>query len=278
MDPLLRLETFHQNDLVWHVVTGTDKSTFGPVWRGLWEGAWPEEESGISPWRRFAINNQDGEALAVWRAFAWAMTPAPVRAVLPRYDRDQVTRCLDLQREAVPMVRWEYAIDYETHPFADANKGFEPARSSITIRPEPDAWELAHQHRAGLFELSGLDALHQVDIGVSFDVASELSLFGLLNESFAGFRARLNDEHRPELADLLGSADSFAHLTVVRDRFLGHHSYLALAAHGDRSERVAQTADTLRQRWQDYLDEVPGIESHEAFANAMERLLAEVPQ
>ena len=47
MDSLLCFETFRQDDLVWHVVTGSDESAFNPVWPGLWEGPWPEEQSGI---------------------------------------------------------------------------------------------------------------------------------------------------------------------------------------------------------------------------------------
>jgi hypothetical protein len=277
VDPLLSFETFHQDDLVWHVVTGSDDSAFNPVWPGLWEGPWPEEQSGISPWFRFAINNQDGEPLAVWRSFAWAMTSAPVRAALPRYDRDQVTRCLDLERDQVTMVRWEYSVDYETHPFTTANKGFEPARSSITIRPEPDQWERDHKNLAGLYEIAGLDGLHRVDLGVSFDVASELSLFGIATGSFKDLRIQLDSDDRPRLAQILSSGDSFAHLTVVRDRFLGHHSYFALAAMEDRSERIAELVELFSSRWRNYLGEVDGIKTHAAFAEAMDRLLADVP-
>lgn len=274
---MLSFETFRQDDLLWHVVTGSDDSAFNPVWPGLWEGPWPDEESGVSPWHRFAINNQDAEPLAVWRAFAWAMTASPVRAVLPRYDRDQVARCLDLERGQVPMVRWEYSVDYEAFPFPSANKGFEPARSCIPIRPEPDEWERGHASLAGLFEVSELDQLHLVDMGVSFDVASEMSLFGVGTGSFEDFRVRLDTDDRPRLAQILSSGDRFAHLTVVRDRFLGRHSYFALASRQDQSKRIAELVELFSGRWQRYLGEVAGIQTHEAFADAMGRLLAEVP-
>lgn len=105
MDPLLDFETSADGEIVWHVVMASDDTDLGPLWHGLWEGPWPEEESGLSPWHRFAINNQDGEVLALWRAFGWAMTSAPLRVAIPRYDRDQVARCLRMPREDVSLVR-----------------------------------------------------------------------------------------------------------------------------------------------------------------------------
>ena len=275
MDGLLDFDASTDSDVVWHVVTASDESAFGPLWPGLWEGPWPEEESGLSPWHRFAINSQDGEALAVWRAFAWAMTSAPLRIALPRYDRDQVAQCLRAVREDVALVRWEYSIDYEAYPFAAANKGFEPARSSMPIRPEPDAWERGHRDFAGLFEVPDLATLHTIDIGVSFDVASELSLFGVANAPFAAMQKRLGGLERPHLSEVLGEDDTFAHLTVVRDRIIGHHSYLALASRRDRSEEIGNLVRVFSERWEAYRRSVDSIKTHQDFADAMERLLIE---
>jgi hypothetical protein len=272
---LLDFDVSTDGDVVWHVVTASDESAFGPLWPGLWEGPWPEEESGLSPWDRFAINNQDGEPLALWRAFAWAMTSAPLRVALPRYDRDQVAQCLRAAREDVALVRWEYSIDYESHPFAAANKGFEPARSSIPIHPEPDAWERGHRDFAGLFDVPDLATLHTIDIGVSFDVASELSLFGVADASFAALQKRLSGLGQPSLSEVLGEDDTFAHLTVVRDRFIGHHSYLALAARRDQSAKVEHLVRVFSERWDAYCQDVGSLETHQEFADAMEWLLAE---
>jgi hypothetical protein len=275
VEGLLDFETSTDGDVVWHVVTASDESAFGPLWPGLREGPWPEEESGLSPWHRFAINNQDGESLAVWRAFAWATTSAPLRVALPRYDRDQVARCLGAARDEVALVRWEYSLDYEEQSFAAANKGFQPARSSITIRPEPDAWERGHRDFAGLFEVPHLSTLHTIDIGVSFDVASELSLFGVAASSFSAVQEKLSGLERPSLREVLGEDDTFAHLTIVRDRFIGHHSYLALASRHDRSVEIANLVRVFSERWEAYRRVVGSITTHHDFADAMERLLSE---
>lgn len=261
--------------VTWHVMTAADADIPDPRCRGLWEEEYPDE-SDLNPFWRYGVNNQDGEALAVWRALAWAITEAPLRAVIPRFDRDHVADYLGVPRDEVAFVDWEYEVNYESAPFELADKGFVPARSSIPIRPEPTAWERQHLDKAGLFRLKGLNELHRVDTGVSFDVASEVSLFGLPGLSFAEVQAALSGPERPVLADLLGDAGVLAHLTTVRDRFLGHHSYFGIASRRDLSSELEELTRLYQDRWKRYyIDDEPPA-SFADFVAAMEDLLSPV--
>lgn len=127
----------------------------------------------------------------------------------------------------------------------------------------------------GLFDVPDLATLHTIDVGVSLDVASELSLFGVADGAVAGIQARLSSLPRPSLDAVLSEDDTFAHLTIVRDRFLGHHSYLAFASKRDQSEKLSALTRTFSQRWSAYQQEVGSIATHQEFADAMERLLTE---
>jgi hypothetical protein len=210
----------------------------------------------------------------VWRAVAWAITDAPVRAAIPRYDRDQVAAYLGMPREQTAFIRWEYELDYESAPFDVADHGFVPARSAIPTCPAPSDWERRHRDLAGVFPVQTLNTLHRIDAAISFDVASEMSLIGLTDRSFADLQDCLNGQDAPLLADLLGNVGVFAHLTVVRDRFLGHHTYFAVASKRDLSESLDVLAQHYGDQWARYRAEMPAQSSFQDFVAAMERLLA----
>lgn len=273
MAGLFEFERYGQGGLIWHVVTADDELA-GPCWPGLWEQTYPDRDDGHNPYWRFGVNNADGEVLAMWRALAWVITDAPVRAVLPHYDRDHVASYLSVDRARLAFIRWQYEIDYETFPFPDANHGFVPARSSIPMSPPPTDWERAHKHLAALFPVSGLDMLHRIDAAISFDVASEMSVLGIAEHSFADLQGLLLSDNRPDLADVLGENGVLAHLTIVRDRFLGHHSYLAIAAKRDLSTTLDSLNAAYTTKWHQFQEETKRIESFDDFANAVEQLVA----
>ena len=73
----LRFDHEHRDGLHVYVARPTEAELPGPAWTGLWERDYPEEPH-RNPWRRYAINNNDGEALAVWRALTLS-TPSGLR-------------------------------------------------------------------------------------------------------------------------------------------------------------------------------------------------------
>jgi hypothetical protein len=275
MPALFSFDTTRRAGVTWHVMKATDTDIPEPRCVDLWEQAYPDEPE-LHPFWRYGVNNQDGEALAVWRALAWAITDAPLRAVIPRFDRDHVADYLGVARNDVAFIDWEYEVNYESESFDDADKGFMPARSSVPIRPAPTEWERQHISKAGLFRLHGLNELHRVDTGVSFDVASELSLFGLRGTEFSDLQSALSGPNRPALADLLGDTGVMAHQTVVRDRFLGHCSYFGIASNRDVSVRLDELARTFQHRGDRYCTNYRPSGSFQDFVAAMEDLLLPV--
>jgi hypothetical protein len=243
---LFEFELFQQGGLLWHVVTAGDGELAAPCWPGLWEQTYPQDDR--NPIWRFSVNNADGEILAVWRALAWTITNAPVQAVLPRSYRDQVASRLSVDRERLAFIRWEYEIDCESFPFPAANHGFVPAQSCIPISPVPTDWQMRHKDLAALFPASSLNMLHQVDAEISYGVESEMSVLGVTGRTFADLQNMLLADHPPDLADVLGRDGVLAHLTIVRDTFFGHHSYLAIASERDLSATLDSLNETYTSR------------------------------
>jgi hypothetical protein len=275
-----RLFDFHherRDGLNVYVSTAGDDDLIGPLWPGL-RPPYPDEPL-ANPWLRFGVNNTEGEDLAVWRALAWALTTSRERYAVPVFDRDLVAGWLQVPREEMVLVAWEYRVDLVQDPSADADLGFVTADTCVRIAPPPDAWELEHKNEAGLFHLSSLADLTTVDNALGFDVTSQVSIFGI--DPRAGRAAWLVDglrrPVRPELDELLEPSDVFVHLAVVRDRFLGYTSYFTVAAHGDIGARLDALVDNYELAYARYADRAPLLEDFEDFAAAVEELVSEPP-
>lgn len=229
-----------------YVSTAGDDTLAGPLWSGLQPPYALEPRA--NPWFRFGINNADGEDLAVWRALAWALTEGSERYALPTYDRDQVAAKMHVPRHEVVLVRWEYRIDVRQNTFGEADIGFVPAKACVRTHPSPDQWELEHRHEAGIFHLSSFADLTVIDVVLSTDVTSEISIFAL----HAGMRRAeqlidvLRGTDRPQLAEALRRGDIFVDLAVVRDRFLGYTSYFTVASPDDIGDRLGGLRGPLR--------------------------------
>jgi hypothetical protein len=207
LERFLRFEHEYRDGLHSYVIRADETDLPGPAWPGLWELDYPEEPD-LNPWHRHAINNSDGEALAVWRALAWELTAGRSRFAIPAYYRDEAARFLGVDREAVRLVRWEYEVDVEQPEWLTADVGFVPARSCVPLRPAPDPWQWDHAGFAGLFELASFRHLTDLDLAVAGDASSELTLFALRDPGRADFlAAALNQADRPFLADILQPGD-----------------------------------------------------------------------
>lgn len=262
----------HRDGLHVYVARPAEAELPGPAWTGLWEQDYPEEPH-RNPWRRYAINNNDGEALAVWRAFAWALTANRSRYAIPAYYRDEAAQHLGIDREAVQLVRWEYEVDSEHSEWPAADVGFVPGRASVPMRPWSDQWERDHAGFAGLFKLDSFEDLLNLHLAVSFDASSELTLFALSDQDRAALLvAALNQDDRPDLADILQPGDIFVDLTVAHD--LGFTSKLTVKA-SEAVEEIDQLADHFSQAFRRYLGKLDRVESFEEFDEAIDDLLAQ---
>ncbi|MEU5941841.1 hypothetical protein ABZ807_22255 [Micromonospora sp. NPDC047548] len=269
----LRFEHQHRDGLHTYVIRADEADLPGPAWSGLWEQNYPEDPD-INPWQRHGINNNDGEALAVWRALAWALTAGRSRFAIPTYYRDQAAQCLSVDRQTVQLVRWEYEVDVEQPECLSADVGFVPARACVSLWPAPDLWERRHAEFAGLFGLDSFRDFTNLDLAVAGDASSELTLFALSDPARAGFlAASLNQADRPYLADILQPGDIFVDLAVMHDLGIGASSYLTVKT-SEATEKVGHLADHFSRSFRRYLDRVGQIRTFEEFHAAIDDLLA----
>ncbi|WP_239090885.1 hypothetical protein [Asanoa iriomotensis] len=269
----LRFEYRRRDGLHCYVVRADEAGLPGPAWSGLWEQDYSEDRA-LNPWWRHGINNSDGEALAVWRALAWALTAGMTRFATPAYYRDEAAGLLGVDRETVRLVRWEYEVDLEQPDWLTADVGFVPARACVPLRPPPDPWERDHAGFAGLFELAGFQHLTDLDLAISGDATSELTLFALRGPDRAdSLAAALNQNHRPRLADILQAGDIFVDLAVVRDLGAGPASYFTVKT-PEATDDVDRLADHFSRSFRRYIERVRQIRTFDEFHTAIDSLLA----
>jgi len=269
----LRFEHQRRDGLHCYVARADGTGLPGPVWPGLWEQDYSEDRA-LNPWWRHGINNSDGEALPVWRALAWALTAGRTRFAIPAYYRDQAAGLLGVDRETVRLVRWEYEVDLEQPDWLTADVGFVPARACVPLRPSPDPWERDHAGFAGLFEVGSFQHLTGLDLAVTGDATSELTLFALRGPDRAdSLAAALNQNRRPHLADILRAGDIFVDLAVVRDLGAGPASYLTVKA-SEATDAVDRLADHFSRAFRRYLERASKIRTMDEFHTAIDNLLA----
>lgn len=279
MQQFLQFTYCQRDDLHTYTIVAGDEETPGPVWPGLYQ-PFPEDRH-LNPYWRHGINNYDGEALAVWRAVAWAITAGSHRFAIPVYYRDEAAALLG-RSGATTMVRWEYRVDIEQSDPIVADRGFVPARACITFRPGGDQWQREHQGLAGLFAVRSFSELTALDLAVGNDARSEITLFGLGGGSagapcFDALRDALNRRDRPHLAEILRAGEVFVDLTIARDRFVGNTSYLTVKTVEPAHELVFGLADHYRNAYHRYVTRVDQLRSLADFHDAIEDLLTPPP-
>ncbi|MFC4069912.1 hypothetical protein [Actinoplanes subglobosus] len=270
----LTFEHGHRDGLHSYTVTVGESDLTGRVWPGLAErGNYPDDPD-LNPWHRHAINNQDGEPLAVWRALTWALAEGRSRHVIPSFLRDEVASCLGVDREDMLMVRWEYQVDIELADRGLADYGFVPARTSKLLRSGPDTWDRDHIGFAGLFEVNRFRQLVDIDRVLAGDNASELTVFGLRDPGRRGVLvAALSRDERPELAAVLEPGEIFVDMAVIRESGAGISNHLTVKA-PEAIPQVERLADHFSRAFRRYRDRAGRIHTLNDFHAAIDDLLA----
>jgi hypothetical protein len=128
-------------------------------------------------------------------------------------------------------------------------------------------------------EAAQFGELTALEHAVRGDASSEIALFGFnagakSDNTLAG---ALDQPSRLHLQEILRPGDVFVDLAVVRDRFLGHTSYLTVKTTepiDDRPHRLAEHYGTAFSR---YVNSVDDTHTFEDFRDAMDTLLAPPP-
>ncbi|WP_432049892.1 hypothetical protein [Verrucosispora sp. NA02020] len=273
LEPFLRFAHERRDGLHCYVARADEADMPGPMWPGLWEQDYPDDAD-LNPWCRYAINNGDGEALAVWRALTWELTAGRSRFVIPAYYRDEAAQLRSVSREAVRLVRWEYEVDVEQSEWLSADVGFVPARACVPLRPAPGLWQREHAGFAGLFTLASFRHLTDLALAVGGDATSEITLFALHDPGRTRLLAStLNQAHRPDLAEVLQPGDIFVDLSVVHDLGAGAASYLTVKT-PEATDKVELLAGHFSEAFRRYANAASQIRTFDEFHSAIDDLLA----
>ncbi|GIF02156.1 hypothetical protein [Paractinoplanes rishiriensis] len=276
LESFLRFEHVYREGLHCYVVRAEVADLLTPIWRGLWKQDY-SDDANLNPWYRHAINNNDGEALAVWRALTWALTTGRSRFAIPNYYRDETARLLGIERESVQLVRWEYEVNVEEPEWLNADIGFVPARTAVSMRPAPDSWQRDHAAFAGLFELTSFRHLTELALAVGGDATSEISVFALRDPGRARLLASaLNRAQRPALAETLQPGDIFIDLAVVHDLGAGVASYLSVKT-PEAIDEVDHLAEHYSEAFRCYANRAREIHPFDEFHTAIDDLLTQPP-
>jgi hypothetical protein len=272
LEPFLRFEHEYREGLHCYVVRAEEADVPNPIWHGLWEQEYSDDAE-QNPWSRHAINNNDGEALAVWRALAWALTKGRYRFAIPAYYRDETAQQLGMTREAVRLVRWEYEVDVKEPEWCTADTGFVPARACVPLRPAPDPWQRDHAGFAGLFELLSFRHLTDLALTVGADASSEITMFALGDPGRAhSLTLTLDQPDRPALAEILQPGDIFLDLAVIHDLGAGAANYFTVKT-PEATDEVAQLAGQFSEAFRCYASRASEIRTFGEFHNAIDDLL-----
>ncbi|WP_433788855.1 hypothetical protein [Actinoplanes sp. CA-252034] len=273
LESFLRFEHAYHGGLHCYVVRAGEADVPNPIWRGLWEQEYPDDAD-QNPWFRHAINNNDGEALAVWRALAWALTRGRSRFAIPAYYRDETAQRLGMTREAVRLVRWEYEVNVEEPDWPAADTGFVLARACVPLRPAPDPWQREHAGFAGLFELLSFRHLTDFALTVSGDASSEITMFALRDPGRArSLASTLDQADRPALTEILQPGDIFLNLAVMHDLGAGAASYFTVKT-PEAIDEVDQLAGHFSEAFRRYASRAEEIRTFGEFHTAIDNLLA----
>jgi hypothetical protein len=228
-------------------------------------GDWPGDAP--TPYMRHAVNNNNTEEVAVYLGLMWQLTQGLTRHAIPCYYRDGAARILG---KDCLFVAWEYEVDAEDVDPDSRDRGFVPARSVVSIRPEPTAFEWEHRAEAGLFRVDTYDDLVGVTRATLGDASAEISLFalagGLRDDLVDALRAR----NAPDLEDLLAEGDLFVDLTIGVD--IGNYDSLIVYSRGDISERLGQLTQEYEAAIDAYESRVPAVSTVEGMLRELDRL------
>nr|WP_230582377.1 hypothetical protein [Salinispora tropica] len=270
-EPFLRFAHKRRDGLHCYVVRADKADMPGPLWPGLWEQEY-SDDADLNPWRRYVVNNNDGEALAVWRALAWEFTAGLSRFVIPTYYRDEAAQLQGIDRAAVQLVRWEYEVDLEQPEWLTADIGFVPARACVPLLPDP--WQREHAGFAGLFPVASFRHLTDLALAVAGDATSEITIFALQDPDRASMLASaLNQAHHPELAEILHPGDILVDVAVVHDLGAGPASYLTIKT-PEATDEVGHLAAHFSEAFRRYATQASQIRTFDEFHDAIDHLLA----
>jgi len=267
----------HRMDHDLHVYTSRAADDELTGWR--WQGFPPPYDTTdrhANPWFRYGINNNDGEDVAVWRALAWALSSGNSCYAIPVYYRDDVAHWMEMPRESVTLVRWQYEMDCGESDERRADHGFVPARSCVRTAPPPEPWEVEHRGETGIFPLTTFDDLTSVELGICRDATSEVGICAVSAgpDRFNDLVGILQSDERPDLSKMIREGELWIDLSIVRDRFLGLSSYFLIKSHDDISGRLHELVVHFEAALDSYIEHLPQIDSFDSWCAAVDKVLS----
>lgn len=238
-------------------VTSFGEGVVDQHWPGLYR-PW-DIDPAASPYRRFGVNNNNGEEVVVYQGLAWALTEAPFRLAILA-GNDHLLRTW-FGRSPHWWSRWRFFVDPEQIDLSDRDEGFRPSRPVASSAPGD-----------GVYRVESREALRELVVASLSDAWGGLTLFGFESETQLNRALEtLGGERQPELDDLLAGGATMVHLVFGVD--LGYHDSVFVAGSGLEG-CVNEVAASYRRAAAAYERSLPGITSMEEFMDCLEQLRA----
>lgn len=241
------------------------------VERNNWAVIREPPDTDDTPQKRFAVNNNNAEEMAVYLGLVWELSAGLRRYAIPAYFRDDAAKLLGQEPH---LIAWEYEVDATAEDPVERDVGFVAARSMTHI--PPSAYEREHRAQAGLFAIDTFDDLVSVTRATLSDASAEVTVFALAGDGGIDLLLdRLRDRRRPRLEEVLRPGDRFFDLTVGVD--LGYWDSLIVASKDDLSAEVAAIARRFERAVERYERRVDQTLTVDAMLDELARLAAGVP-
>ena len=266
----------------------SDTGPFERSWPGLY-GEWPSV--GPTPWTEWAVNNNNGEEVALYLGLIWRLTDGLRRYGVPRYDREARMYAAG---EPYALVDWEHQVEDIDTGKPGRVAGFVPARSSVRVLPVAGPWQREHAGRAGLFEIATFRVLREVIRGLLGDTTGKLNLYALNEpvstmDTFKLLKAAtpmptprgtelasaLRGPEAPHMSALLSPGELYVDLTIGVD--LGYDDVIVVQSVDEIEDRLGPLLDEYAKAVEDYEAEIDGLVTVEQVLVSLARLVG-VPE
>ncbi len=251
------VSSFRDEVPIYRFVTSCGEGVINQHWPGLYR-SW-DIDPAASPFRRFGVNNNNGEEVVVYQGLAWALTEAPFRLAILAGNGHLLRTWFG--RSPDWWSRWRFFANPEQVDLSDRDEGFRPSRQ-VASWPQGD----------GVYRVESREALRELVVASLSDAWGDLTILGFASETQLNRALEtLGGETQPQLDDLLADGATMVHLVIGVD--LGYHDSVFVAG-GGLEGRVDEVAASYRRAAAAYERSLPSITSMEEFMDRLERLRA----
>lgn len=230
-------------------------------WPGLYE-PWPDDRS-RNPYYVHAVNNRNGEEVAVYLSLAWELSAGLERWVLGAKETERILH--EVPAEAMHPIAWDYRTEADETDWSKRGGTFVKALYPVDLADRA-AWRGSP---AALIRASErYDLVAPLTWGLG-DVWAQVIVFATSRSEDMLTRLRVA-RPKPTLEGILAPGEVAIDVTIGAD--LGYYDSIDFVGHGDFRTRVEDTVKRARIRVAEYERGIPNIADMDGFLAALDRL------